>query len=446
MKRGMFVLLIGSLFLVVGMGGVFALDEDGDGFHSIATGGDDCEDWNASINPNAAEIIDNVYDDDCDGWINRTGWTIPWDTPLGRRMHPRILFIPDQYRAEHPDAVGYTVQEMRDKLITYYSSEFQTFINTMDSVYNDNVASKQKLYLSNDALNYAFLYMMDPSVMVGFTFGHTKEEYGQKAKDHGTQLAINVRDETSNSDTLTAWLDTRYVYANDLTQGGFINLGLATVYDWLNTSYFDISDINLLLDAMDNAHLKNSGMSDKIPYLNNAATGMMHNSYYVVLALYGDVEDAELSSRFDEIEIHNLKAIRDMGNVVFENSSNWGEGLQIYAFESLAHIIPLYGGFSSALNENLFQSTSFLREFPEFAFYNVLPTRIDGSYHWHQIDDDDPDDNTRSVPTRKTFYALAGMLNTFNPDSAGLIKWLVNDSGWSLQDSQDVRSEYLFHN
>lgn len=41
-------------------------DMDGDGHPSIANGGDDCNDQNASIHPGAPEVCDDGVDSDCD--------------------------------------------------------------------------------------------------------------------------------------------------------------------------------------------------------------------------------------------------------------------------------------------------------------------------------------------------------------------------------------------
>ena len=47
--------------------GVDGPDQDGDGFVDSAAGGDDCNDADASVNPNAADIPDDGIDQDCDG-------------------------------------------------------------------------------------------------------------------------------------------------------------------------------------------------------------------------------------------------------------------------------------------------------------------------------------------------------------------------------------------
>ncbi|HID29351.1 MAG TPA: hypothetical protein EYP19_05030, partial [Desulfobacterales bacterium] len=52
-----------------GIGDACDVDADGDGYEGVLGSGEDCDDTNASINPDATEVCNGV-DDDCDGQID----------------------------------------------------------------------------------------------------------------------------------------------------------------------------------------------------------------------------------------------------------------------------------------------------------------------------------------------------------------------------------------
>ena len=102
-----------------------------------------------------SDVEDETRPTDFPKWLDA-------DSPLALGIHPRLLFIPQSYRATHPNAVGHTVQEMRNKLNEVsYSSLFQGFINEMDAEYGKDLASlstKAGHHLDEtyNAINFSF--------------------------------------------------------------------------------------------------------------------------------------------------------------------------------------------------------------------------------------------------------------------------------------------------
>jgi len=129
-------------------------------------------------------------------------WTPPADTPLSSGIHPRLMFIPESYRNTHSEAMGYTLSEMRKKLNQpEYKPIFQSFIDEMHNIHNIAANKKSKMDVTYDAINFAFLSIIDPGLMgtspYGFNFhGHTKSDYQSKAFKHVEYIAVKAKNET----------------------------------------------------------------------------------------------------------------------------------------------------------------------------------------------------------------------------------------------------------
>jgi hypothetical protein len=359
----------------------------------------------------------------------------PTGSPLANGDHPRLWLISQAHRDANPSAPGMTVTELRAKVAANYSSDLQSLVTEMSTRYGE-ANPTQKLYLSNDLLNYALLSVIDPASIGGYTDTKTAAEYATRAKSLWDDLVANVTAEANDAGTLTAWLDTRYLYAEDATQGGIVNMSIACAYDWLGGvagAYFDAADVTAALAAMDNAYTKSATyLSDKKPYLGNTASGAMHNGYYIALALHGDVVDADLASRVAELEAEWYQGVKGLGNEVFAGGSGNQEGTAIYTWETMAHLIPAMAGFSSAINEDLFATANVFSGYPELTYWQVLPFIPTGSgkHGWVHAKDDDPDQTADSEAIARTFWQLPALLKPANPNAAGLMKWLRETSGW----------------
>jgi hypothetical protein len=72
-RMALVLLMVSSFFLIAGSGAPAAsksCDVDGDGYISVYDGGDDCDDFNPWIHPNAEEVCNDGVDNDCDGDVD----------------------------------------------------------------------------------------------------------------------------------------------------------------------------------------------------------------------------------------------------------------------------------------------------------------------------------------------------------------------------------------
>lgn len=357
-----------------------------------------------------------------------TAWTPPAGTPLAIGVHPRLVIISDAYRASNPTAVGFTVNEMRTKISANYSAEFQAFITTMDGLYSTAANTKGKLYSTFDGMDYAFLYLMDPQNMAGFTAAHTAAEYGAKAKEHALFVASQAAAETV-FDT-GEWVDHRLDYELSEASGGSVNMSMALIYDWCNPLFSQSERQQLLDGAYKTYTLRVADFSGQL--INNKHTAIAMNGDYVALAMYGDdVGSAPystyLAEMFDSIDTDWNQRIFGFTDLIYENGANWTEG-SLYNFESFIHMSWMAHGMRTALNYDYFKEMPYFRDHAKFLLYNTMPWRVNGKIAFGHFDDDAPEDGYFSVSSlNEVLYTIIG--NGPQDDSKAL-KWLQNESGF----------------
>ncbi len=385
---------------------------------------------------------------------------VPADSPLALGLHPRLMFIPQSYRDTHPDAVGITVQEMRDKLNTYYKKEFQEFIDLMDSLYDSDISVKSKRDISNDAMNYAFLYIIDPSVMskspYNFTFNHTRLEYGLKAKEHALQIANNILGDPNVCSKGGCWFDGRYPFY------GRVNLALSVVNDWCN-SLFNETERKILSDAILYSYEKYYNKAGYSPlkldgiYLNSGVIGEIHNGIGV-LGFIGDF-DNDLNYTNKLIDVANkivkeswIDNVINFSNYLYGDICGYRGGMpnyHKYAFVNFANGIQI---ISTALNIDYFYKSVFFKTNPLYILYNAKPFPYNGKFNYYHYDDDGPSSSILGKWGQNylyLFYYPANKLKETYPVASKLAKWIKDKSGYILTidisrgAESDIRYRYL---
>ena len=112
-----------------------ALDLDGDGYAAVLGGGD-CREGNASIHPDARDIIRNGVDEDCDGSDQQSTFSLPGDAARRERL-ARWREEDDDVRAfirraSHMNVLLVVVDALRADTFTPTPENMQTFPNVFD--------------------------------------------------------------------------------------------------------------------------------------------------------------------------------------------------------------------------------------------------------------------------------------------------------------------------
>ncbi len=390
-----------------------------------------CQDTAGNANLNDYPIAFSVASSSGGGtpsWVDQ-------NSPLALNLHPRLYLIPDSYKASNPNAYGMTVSEMRQKLVMYYKAEFQAFINTMDGVYNDSVASKQRLNLTYDAMNYAFLYMIDPSdsiMAANFSFTHAKNDYGNKAIAHALQIATNVTNTSWNSSG--GWNDHEYMRdTNQPDRNGMVNLSLALVYDWLNNVLL-LNEKQQIADAVIDLYEKRVLMR-YVTNISSGQTGILHNGDLGALAIWGDALDGtgtyysgKLQTILDAVNSDWIEGVYNFTNNIFKGSFHQqGPGYNGVAFINASWVTE---AISTTLNKNYFNDSLYFREYPQYLLFCIKPFPYNGNYRNCKYGTVSRDTYVGTNPDRLRQYAtLIGPLLKDAPDMSSINRWLLKSSG-----------------
>lgn len=342
----------------------------------------------------------------------------PAGSPLANKVHPRIYLTADD------------LAPLRQRLKNLYSAEYQNYVNALDAAFSESALAKTRNILLLDAQNYAFLYLLDQTKMTGYTYGHTRAQYGRKA----IELAMAAR-------TLSNGGDTHSSAKLQSTDGAHHNLALAVVYDW-TFALSTIEEKRALADALIQLYETRDEDANPNAYqkLSNQVTGYIHHGCAGALAIWGDDLGATYTAKAQEM-LNYFNAVfleRTLltGDKIFEGPG-WSEGASYY-FLGITNVSFMAGAASSALGRNLFYETDILRRNVLYILYNALPLKLRGYYHMSRHDTNSLQEVNEHHMSR-IMAISAGALRKADPDMAGLAKWMLT-TGYGL----DVK-EYQYY-
>ncbi len=358
---------------------------------------------------------------------NSQDYIPPAGSPMALHQHPRLFLTGDQ------------LAPTRDYINDWYSTEFQQFVDEMDSVYDGLLSSTERAERISNAINFSFLYLIDPGQMSGYNFGHSREEYRQRALADGISIA-NDHDlrEGHGSGSISS-----------LGGGGFVNLGIAVVYDWLYPT-LTLSEKQTLADGMiwrfDNRD-SNSNPDERIQ-LSNHELAFNHVASGG-LATWGDPLGAAYEQKAQEMLNHYrdmfISRTFDVSTYVMEGSSSWGEG-QNYYFLSYHLIAWMASAAGPATGTNWFEECSFLHYHVWSMFYRLNPYPYEGENYFARSDVVDFAETQNIGVTRMVSHAV-GALKNDDPDMAAMGKWYIDNFGVSMDSDPRLYSViYYFLN
>ena len=350
----------------------------------------------------------------------------PAGSPLAEKIHPRLFLTVEK------------LPVLRQRILTHCSSEFQKYVQILDSHFDDDVSPKLANFLFMGCKNYAFLYLLDPAQMSSIQFSHTREQYGRKAIEHAMVAKDTERGDSHSSASFES------------DDGTYHSLALGIAYDWV-FPLLSLTEKQDLADGMINLYDIRDTDADvgEKPKLSNKVSGYIHGGSVGALALWGDELGQSYQDKAQEmLEYFNavfLQRVLETGDRIFEGPG-WGEGASYY-FLGMTNISFLAGAASSALGQNLLYSTDFLRRNVLYILYNTLPLKLRNNYYMSRHDTNSLQEVVTSNMSRLIGIS-AGALRDDDPDMAGFAKWLLTARGLGLDVEEfshyDARLDDLF--
>ena len=370
-------------------------------------------------------------------------WNPPAGTPLGDKVHPRIWLIPEESPYTN---FGIKVSDITDRIATnsIYKEKFQSWINTMDGRWSSSTTGATVIDSTTNAIGFAFLYQTDPANISGITASHTQNDYGQKALEWGRYVATQMRD--------SGWFDYSTTYYNGEASGPR-NMSIAIVADWVS-DLMTTSDrqlfINATLEAIDNASQTDT--------LSTGAHWAGLQNGMAAIGIYGDTVDdvgsgttyaTHMTTLINLFNTNWLEGTAELTEQFFSGGSTDIQGIDYFQIH-FNFGTNMFLAMSSCLNNNYYETMSYLKYMPYQYVYKTDPRTQDGFYPWFLSNDSAP--STRylgshwgldNIHLNTTMYALVDNY----PNIAGILKGWTEDHNRfqsSTKTSDWVVAELLF--
>ncbi|KAA3610690.1 MAG: T9SS C-terminal target domain-containing protein [Calditrichaeota bacterium] len=334
------------------------------------------------------------------------------NSPIAKGEHPRLFVTQDG------------VVAMRERITKYYKSDFQAFVSHMDAYYGNGPGSgifDEWNDIFCGAQSYALLYQVDPATIPGISAAHSKDDYGRRALQFGTHIASR----------LPGGFQEPHHGASSLAsgEGGVASLALQVVYDWTH-SLSSLSEKKALADRL--ITLWNGRYSsDKIKLENHYAANS--HVYAGALCFYGDEELGSsytskaqtMMDSYDELFINRQMEVAER---LHEGSSDWTEG-DGYLLDGYTGLMFLAAAASSAIDEDLFEKYSWLREAPLYIYNIIVPKPYKGTYYYYQ--QNTSGGMSLEHPGLSTLMNIsAARLEKINPNMSSFAAWFCEESIW----------------
>ena len=298
-------------------------------------------------------------------------WQPQPGTPLGDKVHPRIFIV--------PDGSSYFGIKMEDVRLlanrdSVYKGYIQTLIHDLDSNWYGKPLADDKIHITLNAINFSFLYLIDPSTVAGLTSVHTANEYGDEAIRQAIYLAGKMSEYTEPTGAKYSWIGVyRYNYGSS-TMTGPDNIALAVVNDWVNDRVTQ-AQRETMVDAINNSYTHRP--------IQKVLWGGDHKFYggsieagLGSVGFYGDVMSADhtssLQHTFDaSVGDMWLNGVVGLHNQVFDGARVIQGGF--YDLASIKEIAVSVMAMSTALNTNYYEELHFLRDQVDYRLFMVNP-------------------------------------------------------------------------